>query len=440
LKRSSVVVLGLAVSAGALLVAATCAAYPLDGFERTGIRRLLGTAKQQATAGKKKLTDGALHSTGDIGLSLEGRTYDLGAEDPALKAALDGMLATRDPSYLVAVADITDPEAIAWAGVRADETQYPGSVGKLACAVALFDGLRRAFPDPADRERVLRETIIEADAWSAGDSHGVPVYDDATGLNHSRPVRVGDRFTLSEWLDHALSASANSAGAMLWREAMILRKLGSAYPGTPEQRAAVLALPKQELYELSQAIIVEPFVAMGIDPTKFRQATFWTDHGQACVPGQSSFASPRELLHLLLLMEEGRLVDRWSSLELKRYIYFTRKRYRYAYAPELAEAAVYFKSGSLYECAKEEGFTCGKYRGNVRNVMNSVAVVEMPAKEGQPARRYLVALMSNVLRVNSAWDHARIAAAIDEMIRTRKPAAIEEAGSSSAVKDAGSGD
>jgi len=424
----------------AAAAASTCGAYPLDGFERTGIRRLLGTAKQQQSASGKKLTPGALRSTGDIGLSLEGRTCVLGPEDPALKSALEAMLATRDPSYLVAVADITDPAAVAWAGVRADETQYPGSVGKLACAVALLDGLRRAFPDTAARERVLKETVIEADAWSSGDSHGVPVYDEGTGLNHSRPVRVGDKFTLSEWLDHALSASANSAGAMVWREAMILRKLGSAYPGTPEQRAAVLALPRQELYELSQVIIVEPFTAAGIDTTKFRQATFWTNHGQAKVPGQSSFASPRELVKFMLALEEGRLVDAWSSRELKRYMYFTRKRYRYGYAPELADAALYFKSGSLYDCEPEDGFKCGKYRGNVKNVMNSVAIVEMPAKGDQPARRYLVALMSNVLRVNSAWDHARIAAAIDEAVRTRKPAAIQEAGSASAVKDAGSGD
>ena len=86
---------------------------------------------------------------------------------------------------------------------------------------------------------------------------------------------------------------------------------------------------------------------------------------------------------------------------MKRYLYFTKKRYRYAYAPELAQAAVYFKSGSHYRCEPEPGYACGKYRGNAHNLMNSVAIVESPAAPGPGRKRYLVALMSNVLRKNS---------------------------------------
>ena len=131
------------------------------------------------------------------------------------------------------------------------------------------------------------------------------------------------------------------------------------------------------------------------------------------------------------------MVDAWSSLEMKRYLYMTKKRYRYVYAPELSEAAVYFKSGSLYKCAPEEGFRCGKYRGNVQNLMNSVAIVEAPAKDGPGQRRYIVALMSNVLRKNSAWDHSRLGAAIDEVVATRQPTTVDEAGSAKTIKDAG---
>ena len=36
---------------------------------------------------------------------------------------------------------------------------------------------------------------------------------------------------------------------------------------------------------------------------------------------------------------------------MKRYLYMTKKRYRYVYAPELANAAVYFKSGSFYRAS-----------------------------------------------------------------------------------------
>ncbi len=92
------------------------------------------------------------------------------------------------------------------------------------------------------------------------------------------------------------------------------------------------------------------------------------------------------------------MVDAWSSLEMKRYLYMTKKRYRYVYAPELAEAAVYFKSGSFYKCRPEEGFTCAKYSGNVENLMNSVAIIESPAARGPDQKRYIVALLSNVLQ------------------------------------------
>ena len=107
-------------------------------------------------------------------------------------------------------------------------------------------------------------------------------------------------------------------------------------------------------------------------------------------------------------LEQGKVVDVWSSLELKRLLYMTEKRIRFASAPRLAKSAVYFKSGSLYKCKEEPGFECGKYMGNVFNYMNSVAIVEKP--EG---RVYMVALMSNVLKVNSAVEHQTLATYID---------------------------
>lgn len=415
-------------------------AYPQDGHPRTGIRRLLGT---QAAG---KLVPGATLGTAEMRLHLDATPAsaqaDLGEQDPELKAALDSIFAGRDPSYGVAVIDITDPAKIAWAGRREDMTQYPGSVGKVLCAVALFDGLARAFPDPAARERMLRETVIVADAWSSGDSHSVPLWIPEESRNRSRPVQAGDSFTMSEWLDHALSASANSAGSIVWREAMLLRKLGAAWPGTAEQREAVLALPKAELAALSQQVIVEPLTAAGLDTSKLKQGTFWTKHGKERVPGSGSFGSARELARLLLRVEQGRIVDGWSSLELKRYLYMTRKRYRYAHAPELHDAAIYFKSGSLYDCEPEEGYQCGKYRGNVKNYMNSIAIVEAPARpaEGIPQKRYVVALLSNVLKLNSAWDHSRVGAAIDEAVRTRAKTTVKDEGPASAIQDAGRGE
>ena len=110
-------------------------------------------------------------------------------------------------------------------------------------------------------------------------------------------------------------------------------------------------------------------------------------------------------------MERGKLVDPWSSLEIKQFMYMTARRIRYASSPALNKAAVYFKSGSQYKCKPETDFRCGKYMGNVENYMNSVAIVEH-----HDGRTYMVTLMSNVLRKNSAVDHQTIATYIDRIL------------------------
>ena len=113
----------------------------------------------------------------------------------------------------------------------------------------------------------------------------------------------------------------------------------------------------------------------------------------------------------LIQIEQGNVIDEQSSLEMKRLMYMTDRRIRYAQAPSLKEAAVYFKSGSLYKCDRSKGETCGKYMGNVQNFMNSVAIVEHPN-----GKKYMVALMTNVLRKNSASDHMYLAGSIDKLI------------------------
>lgn len=432
----------------ALLAGAVVAVgYPLDGAQRIGIRRLAGYLQAQQAAKGAKLPAGALLGSADIQLNLteQGSDWDIeGApKDPVLQVAIEAIFAKRDPSYGVAVIDISDPEAIAWAGVREDRTQLPGSVGKLLCLIAVFDGLKRIYPDPAARERVLRERVMVATDWTLGDAHTVPKYDPVSGSNRFSVVAPGDRFTLSEWIDHMISASANSAGAMVWKEAMLMRRFGAEYPPSPEAEAAFLRdTPKAELTRLSQVVIEEPLIAAGIDTKELRQGTMWTRVSQARIPGLASFASPGQLVRVLLRIEQGRMVDAWSSLEMKRFLYMTKRRYRYVYAPELAAAAVYFKSGSFYECQPEPDFKCARYMGNVRNLMNSVAIVETPAQHSQEQRspeqkRYLVVMFSNVLKVNSAWDHSRVGAAIDEVVRTRKPAAVKDQATPDQLREAG---
>ena len=89
------------------------------------------------------------------------------------------------------------------------------------------------------------------------------------------------------------------------------------------------------------------------------------------------------LLRWLIKLEQGKLVDVFSSREIKRLLYMTQRRIRYAASPALEDAAVYFKSGSLYKCQPEPGFTCRAYEGNVENRLNSAAIIEAPAAERQ---------------------------------------------------------
>jgi hypothetical protein len=227
---------------------------------------------------------------------------------------------------------------------------------------------------------------------------------------------VGDQATLWTYLDWMLSPSSNSAAGMLQRELLLLQRFGAAYPPDAEEERRFFAeTPKGELGTLFASAIQEPVTRNGLDLASLRQGSVFTHEGKRLVPGTSSHATSRELVRFLLRMEQGLLVDDWSSREIKRLLYQTERRIRYAAAPTLADAAVYFKSGSLYSCEPEPGFVCEKYHGNVRNYMNSAAVIEAPARE----RRlfYLVALLSNVLRKNSASDHAELARAIHAKLR-----------------------
>lgn len=132
------------------------------------------------------------------------------------------------------------------------------------------------------------------------------------------------------------------------------------------------------------------------------------------IPGKGgSLGTPQGLVKWMLALERGDVIDPETSLEIKRLMYMTDRRIRYAGNESLKEGAVYFKSGSLYKCKEEEGFKCGKYMGNVDNFMNSVAIIEH-----EDGTVYLVALMTNVLRKNSNIDHNVLAGRIDKMMRT----------------------
>lgn len=416
-------------------LAASLHAYPLDGVEDSGIRRLEGYALAQQRPTGPKLSPGALLGSADIELGLLGRDvpeFDTLPPDSELVETLRRIFADRDPSYAVVIVDISDPNRIRWGGLRPDTRQNVGSVGKLVTMAGFFHVLREVFPNIEDRKRILATTMARGGDWVLVDEHDVPRFDAEAGTNRFARLAPADEFHLSEWLDHAISASANGAGSVVWREAMLIRHFGARYPvPAAEAEAFFRETPKARLAELAAAIMTEPLVAARIDTENVRQGSFWTSTGKRYVPGPSSFATPRELARMMYRIEQGRLVDEWSSLEMKKYLYITKRRYRYVYAPELAGAATFFKSGSLYSCQPEEGFRCRRYMGNQRNFMNSVVTVESPAGR-DPELRYIVSLISNVLRFNSAWDHSRFAAAIHAAmqnpgtIRVRDEASADE--------------
>jgi hypothetical protein len=357
------------------------------------------------------------------------------SQDPRLAGALSAMLSRRDPSYAMVIVDLSDKANIRWAGLRPDLKQNPGSVGKLMCMAGLFYALAEAFPDIADRARILREAESPAGSWVSDEIHAIPKWNETEQRNRFSVIVPSDKFELGEWLDHAISASANGAGTIIWREAMLIRHFGAAYPKSFEESERFFAeTPKSVLAALAKEVVTEPLLQAGIDTANLQQGSFWTGSSKRKVPGTISFATPRELSRLAFRIEQGKLVDEWSSLQMKKFMYLTKRRYRYSYAPELAQSAVFFKSGSLYSCRPEEGFRCGKYMGNVRNLMNSVALVEGLTLQ-EP--HYIVTLMSNVLRFNSAWDHSRIAAAVHETIRTNEEQKLRETATDKEIAESG---
>ncbi len=265
-----------------------------------------------------------------------------------------------------------------------------------------MQALADAHPDDLEaRRRVLKTTVVTADAFSQRDSHTVRIYDVDTRKLTRRSIQVGDRAMLYEWLDWMLSPSSNGAAGMVMREAMLLRHFGRAYPPSEEQIQRFFKdTPRAELTALYDKTFVEPLRRNGLDPAQLRQGSWFTAEGKQRVSGVGdSYGTARELMRYLLRMEQGRLVDEFSSREIKR---------------ALAEAAVYFKSGSLFECAPEKGFTCKPYAGNVKNYMNSATIIESPA-QGRKLY-YMSTLVTNILRKNSAAEHQALATRIQQLL------------------------
>ncbi len=397
--------------------------YPLDGYESTGIARL--EAQRLIQVGEmpgKKRPSGELLPLAMVDLRLlNRRDMKLPQSDPKLAARVKKLLGPDADRYGIALLDLSDIENPRYAEWRGTQHQNPGSVGKLAVVLAIFQALADIYPDDIEsRKNVLRNAMITADIFSVRDHHTVRFWNPETRTMKRHPIEKGDTASLWTYIDWMMSPSSNSAAAMLQKNLITITHFGKRYPvSTEEEQKFFDTTPKKELGEIFLKAIESPITRSGLDIKQLRQGSFFTHQGKLHVPGTSSYATPRALTEYMLKMEQGKLVDEWSSREIKRLMYITERRIRYGSSGVLRPSAVYFKSGSLYSCEPEEGFVCKKYHGNKRNYMNSIALIETEA--GQDRLFYSVAVLSNVLRKNSAQDHRDLARAVHGMLLSDHP-------------------
>jgi hypothetical protein len=413
----------LAALALALALPPSALSYPLDGYEYTGIFRLEAQRLVQIGKAKgRKRPPGELLPMKDVDLRLlDHPDFQLPPPDPALTAKVKRLLGQHVNDYGIGLLDLSDMAHVRYAEWNGDKHQNPGSVGKILVALALFQALADIYPDDIEaRERVLRQTVVTADVFSVYDHHTVPKHDAASGRVYREPIHEGDQASLWTYVDWMMSPSSNSAAGMIQKQLILLAHYGAQYPPSEEEQKRFFdETPRAELAKIFEKAIQEPVTRNGLDLGALRQGSFFTHQGKIKVPGTSSYATPHELMNFMVKLEQGKLVDRWSSREIKRLMYITERRIRYASSWTLKQSAVYFKSGSLYSCQPEEGFVCKKYHGNKRNYMNSIAIIESPA--GENKLFYMAAVLSNVLRMNSAQDHRDLARAIQQQLMADHP-------------------
>jgi hypothetical protein len=396
--------------------------YPIDGYERTGIKRLkrLEMVKNGELKDTSPLPEGAKKSWEDIQLNLLSRKADSVGSffvvDESFQKDINGLFRGLDKSYSLAILDISEPDSVRYAERNKTLGYQPGSVGKLAVLTALFEQLARIYPDSFElRTQLLKNKVVKAGVWGLTDEHTIPIFNVEKNTLVKRQVIASDVFSLYEWADHMLSVSNNGAASIVWREALLMAAFGEKYPDLTEEEAMAYfkETPKKDLTDLANDVVNLPLRSLGITSDEWRLGSFFTSGANTYVGDKGgSIGTPYGLMKFLVQLEQGNVIDEDSSLEMKRLMYMTDRRIRYAQSPVLKEAAVYFKSGSLYKCDRSKGEECGKYMGNVQNFMNSVIIVEHPDN-----CRYMVVLMTNVLRKNSASDHMYLASAIDKIVR-----------------------
>ena len=211
--------------------------YPIDGYERTGIKRLkrLELIKNGEIKDAAALPPGALKSYDEIELNLTARKEDsamaLMQVDDAFQKEINMLFRGFDKSYSLTVLDISDPNNVRYAERNETAGYQPGSVGKLAVLTGLFVQLANIYPDSFEkRTELLRNKSVKAGVWGLTDEHTVPIYNIEKNTLVKRQVVSSDVFSLYEWADHMLSVSNNGAASIVWREVLLMAAFGAEYP------------------------------------------------------------------------------------------------------------------------------------------------------------------------------------------------------------------
>lgn len=406
--------------------------YPIDGYDYTGIKRLYQLRKMQIdSVDNYRIPSGANKKWSEIQLNLTTRKTDSIDNLLVNDTEFDEKIRRITPggNYSLSILDMSNPKDLKYASHRENSGYQPGSVGKLAVLLAVFNQLAKICPDSfEDRINYLKARKVTAGYWGTGDHHTIPIYDIDKDQLTRRVVIASDEFSLFEWLDHMVSVSNNGAASVMYREAMLMAAFGNDYFFLDEEKAEKYfeETPRDSLTNLSHSVVNKPLRNLGISESEWKLGGFFTRGSSRHLSRKGgSIGTPKGLMKFLVQLEQGNVIDEASSLEMKRLIYLTDRRIRYAKSPRLDEAAVYFKSGSYYKCDRDKNPDCGKYAGNVFNYMNSVIIVEQPN-----GVKYIVCLMTNVLNKNSAGAHLYLASKIDDAINEQanfnKPKILEQ--------------
>ena len=392
--------------------------YPIDGYDSTGIKRLYRLQKMEKDSiTNKRIPNGAYLKLNDIKLNLLSRKQDsLGAlliEDPEFARAIARI--TPGGNYSLAVLDMSDPENLKYAAHRENTGYQPGSVGKIAVLNGFFNELAETYPDDFKlRTGLMCNKRVKARYWGTGDHHTIPIYDIDKDKLTKRQVVASDEFSLYEWADHMVSVSNNGAASVLYRETMLLDAFGRDYADLTEEESEnyFVETDRDSLTSQANRVVNQPLRDLGITEDDWRLGGMFTRPAGKYVGREGgSIGTPKGLMKFLVALEQGNVIDEESSLEMKRLLYMTDRRIRYAQSNRLDDAAVFFKSGSFYKCDRSKDPGCKDYAGNVYNYMNSVIIVEQPN-----GKKYIVCLMTNVLGKNSAGAHMYLASSIDEVV------------------------